>query len=277
MNATIYTFSNADYFPGLRALLNSLKYYGMPQPVVVTDMGLTDAQRKWVEPRAEVVQAWFPPEGHDGDLYYWAYQGKIESLRKHYRGGDIIFLDCDLILCDNVEDVMPGALDTADIVTVADTFLNTWGPVQQELVPGLPSSCLAFNAGQWAMSERIASDFLEQWCRLQQLLLDKMRDLIRYGPDQDAYNMLLYTYDHPTVRHVASPPRWYQHLMEPELGRPGKAVVELRDGKYCVRYPDYDCLARMVHFAGGEKPWTDKKTYHPRAHVAMFEHMLNLE
>jgi hypothetical protein len=54
--ATFYTIANARYFPGLVALLNSLRLTGHDQELVVLDEGLTAEQRAHLDPVVRLVE-----------------------------------------------------------------------------------------------------------------------------------------------------------------------------------------------------------------------------
>ena len=51
-DSTYYTIANAPFFPGLVALLNSLRLSGNAGELVVLDRGLEEEQRELLEPHA---------------------------------------------------------------------------------------------------------------------------------------------------------------------------------------------------------------------------------
>lgn len=55
--AAFYCVSSAEYFLGAVAMINSLRLHGHNEPVHVMDCGLTDGQRRLLDPHAQLAQA----------------------------------------------------------------------------------------------------------------------------------------------------------------------------------------------------------------------------
>jgi hypothetical protein len=55
--AAFYCVSDARFFPGAVALINSLRMLGHPEPIYLLDCGLADRQRELLEPHVTVVPA----------------------------------------------------------------------------------------------------------------------------------------------------------------------------------------------------------------------------
>ena len=88
--ATFYTIADAGFFPGLVALLNSLRLTGNAGELVALDRGLTPAQRELLEGHVSVVDLPEAPAG--SPILLKPYPGQVGAT------GTIVLVDSDMIV-----------------------------------------------------------------------------------------------------------------------------------------------------------------------------------
>ncbi len=96
-----FTISNAGFFPGTAALLNSLAITGNLAPLVILDAGLTDAQRDRLEPHATVVK--IPGELKAHPAVFKAYP------RFFHPRGVVVIIGSDMIVSRSLDDIIERA------------------------------------------------------------------------------------------------------------------------------------------------------------------------
>jgi hypothetical protein len=89
--ATFYTVTDAKFFPGTVALVNSLRLMGHDETLVVLDNGLTQEQRERLEPHASIVDV---PAGADS-MAPTTLKPAPYFVRPH---GTVVFIDSDIIV-----------------------------------------------------------------------------------------------------------------------------------------------------------------------------------
>ena len=97
-DATFYTIADAGFFPGLVALLNSLRLTGNSGELVALDRGLTPAQRSMLEGHVSLVELPEAPAG--SPILLKPYPGPLGA------SGTIVVIDSDMIVTRSLEDVV---------------------------------------------------------------------------------------------------------------------------------------------------------------------------
>jgi hypothetical protein len=95
--ATFYTIADARFFPGLVALLNSLRLTGNDGELVVLDRGLSPAQRQALEGHVRLVEIPDPPDGSPALLK--AYPHMLGET------GTIVLVDSDMVVGRDLGDI----------------------------------------------------------------------------------------------------------------------------------------------------------------------------
>jgi hypothetical protein len=95
--ATFYTIADAGFFPGLVALLNSLRLTGNAGELVALDRGLTSAQRELVEGHVSLVDLPEAPAG--SPLLLKPYPGVVGA------SGTIVLVDSDMIVTRSLAEI----------------------------------------------------------------------------------------------------------------------------------------------------------------------------
>ena len=159
--ATFYTIADAGFFPGLVALLNSLRLTGNSGELVVLDLGLTPAQRSLVEPHVTLVEL---PEGLAGrPMLLKAYPHELGAT------GTIVVIDSDMIVARSLADIVALAGEGRicaypDHRSHHDRWFAEWGKELELRAPLRRRKYL--NAGFLALSTEHWPDLLGRWWEL---------------------------------------------------------------------------------------------------------------
>lgn len=96
-----FTISDAAYFPGTVALVNSLKLTGHDQRVVVLDRGLTETQRRRLSAIVDVVDL---PSSAPSDSYLVKPYPALLGV-----AGVVVLIDSDMIVTDSLQPILERA------------------------------------------------------------------------------------------------------------------------------------------------------------------------
>ena len=188
-NATFYTVTDSDFFPGTVALLNSLRLVAHDQPLVVLDNGLTQLQRERFEQVASVIDAPF------GSTF--ASPPTFKPF-PHFVGatGTVVLIDGDMIVTASLESTLALA-EQGRICLYADPEEGRWFAAWQELfsLRRAPRRQQYVNSGFVAFSIDYWPSLLEDWwAACSRIPADRIFTAqdqpLRYG-DQDALNAIL--------------------------------------------------------------------------------------
>ncbi|MGY1618366.1 hypothetical protein ACI797_16625 [Geodermatophilus sp. SYSU D00691] len=185
-----YTVADARFFPGVAALLNSLRLAGHDEPLFVVDAGLTEQQRERLAPHVTVL-----PAPTDEEAVLLAPTGPLQVP------ADVaVLVDADIVVLRSLSEVVEQA--RAGRVTA---FLNIppnddrsfpdWGPAL-DLGEIRPQPYV--NAGLVAVPAALQKRLLPRWIELQRVVAwsgtryggARMTDPF-YFADQDVLNALL--------------------------------------------------------------------------------------
>jgi hypothetical protein len=244
---TFYTVSNAQYFPGTVALLNSLRLTGNLGELVVLDVDLTASQRKLLRGHCTLVKV--PHEVAINPLLLKPFPAVLEP------DGVVVIIDSDIIVTKSlahlVEDARQGR-----ICVFPDAQSDRWFAEWKDLFdlggslrrqPYVNSGFVAFSTARWPA-------LLHRWRSLAECIDSSStraggaaRDTPLWDGDQDALNAILMSEipeDALAMRPVHEAPTSYSD-------RRRMRVVDI-DRLLCT-YDDRSSL--FVHAAGTPKPW----------------------
>ena len=222
--ATFYTIANARYFPGLVALLNSLRLTGHDQELVVLDEGLTADQRARLDPFVRLVE--LPEERLGHPALAKPYPHLLDPT------GVVTLIDSDIIV---TRSLAPALADAAagkiaayrDHETTEGRWFAEW---EEEFeLSGPPRRQTYVNAGFVAFSQERWPDFLTRWRRAcARIPLERFGVLPRWQPrvtaierepfwagDQDALNAILMAEVAPealAVQPIHEEPDWLDEV-----------------------------------------------------------------
>jgi hypothetical protein len=248
-DTTFYTVANERFFPGVAALLNSLRVSGNDVELVIFDAGLTAAQRRRLEPHARLVTP--PGEVVEAHNLLKSFPHTLEPQ------GTVVVIDSDMIVTRPLDPVLQlveagKVCMFADIEDQRHRFVPAWQEAFALTAP-LRHGQHYMNAGFIALSTRHHPDLLRRYwevCRRipsdRTLVAASEYDQPFWGGDQDAINALLMSeVDADAVEELPQ-----EEGPSPEL---------LHD----VRITDertLECELRghrpyLLHYWGGPKPW----------------------
>ena len=105
--ASFYTIADAGFFPGLVALLNSLRLTGNTGELVALDRGLTTAQRRLLEGHVSLVELPEAPAG--SPILLKPYPGQVGA------SGTIVLIDSDMVVTRSLDEIAALAARRADL------------------------------------------------------------------------------------------------------------------------------------------------------------------
>jgi len=185
---TYYTIANAPFFPGLVALLNSLRLSGNEGELVVLDRGLEPGQRARLEAHVRVVE--LPPGAAAHPILLKAYPRLFEP------SGVVVIVDSDILVVRSLAPIAERAAEGAVCVfpdPIPDRRFAEWSewfglrePLRRQTY---------VNSGFVAFSVDRRPDLLARWAELcaripSEDVMSSQRSPFWAG-DQDALNALL--------------------------------------------------------------------------------------
>jgi hypothetical protein len=244
LQAALYSVSNAGHFPGVVALLNSLRLVGHEEPLIIVDAGLTAEQRARLAPHARIIAA--PPRTPVVSLA--PYGPMLEPAEV------AVILDADTIVVRALTELVADAR-RGRFVTVLndppnhDRFFPEW---RTALSLGELRRMPYINAGQMVIPASIGARIYGPWTRGQARI---GTETTRYGgaklddpfyfADQDVLNAVLAAELDPGEIVILD------HRLAPHPPFPG---LELVDEKRLVcRYGDGESPFILHHIMA--KPW----------------------
>lgn len=153
--ATLYTVCDRRYFLGLAALRNSLALTNPGVDLVILDCGLTDEQRRRLEPSCRLVSV-----DRDG-MEPHMLKAHVDTLEPT---GTIALIDADMIVTRPLDDVFASAAD-GYIVAFSDPDGDRWFAAWEELLalPGPPRRQRYVNTGFVAFDVEQHPTLLAMW------------------------------------------------------------------------------------------------------------------
>ena len=247
-DTTFFTVANDRFFPGVACLLNSLRVSGNDVELVILDTGLSEAQRRRLEPHARLVSP--PGEVLGAHLLLKSFPHTLAPE------GTVVIIDSDMIVTRSLEPVLERAeagqvCMFADIEDQRHRFVPEWEDAFGLTAPLRPAHYM--NAGFIALSTRHHPDLLRRYwevCRRipfgQTLVAASDYDQPFWGGDQDAINALLMSeVDRDAVTELPE-----EEGPSPELLHEVRVLDERT----------LECELRghrpyLLHYWGGPKPW----------------------
>ena len=269
MIETFVTVSDAGFFVGTVALLNSLRLTGNAGRIVVVDRGLTDRQRALLEPHASVLATGVDLAAIDP----WLLKPVSAAL---VTDGIVLLVDSDMIVTASLSKAVEAAR-AGKIFAYPDH----WTAVQRrfaewEQLLGLErpvrSGQTYVNAGFVAFSRDAwphLLDRLAELCRRipPETVRQGARDLPLWAGDQDALNALLMSEIPQAALEIGDVD---EEVSDDAMG---KAVVDSRSLRCTYR----DKPVSILHHSMTPKPWRPeawRRTRRDDAYVRLLPRLL---
>jgi len=189
-DSTYYTIANAPFFPGLVALLNSLRLTGNRGELVVLDRGLEEEHRELLAPHATVVKLPDEHVGHPALLKPYA-----QALDPK---GVVVLLDSDMMVVRSLDWIVDRAAAGRICLfpdPIPDRWFEEWADLLELRAPLRRGTYL--NAGFVAFDVERWPSLLSRWWELcakipaEQVYTDQAVPF--WAADQDALNALLFS------------------------------------------------------------------------------------
>lgn len=186
------TLADANFYPGLVALVNSLRLQGHDDPISVLDLGLTPGQRATLAGECEFVAVPPGPPRHP-----WL----LEPVACRARSAEIVvYIDADIIVTRPLHDLIERAR-SGHVVAFPDELPERWFAEWQDIfdLPRAPRHQVYVNAGFLAVSTVRHPTLLDEWARCCEAIIgrptvrdDRRNVLTPVGlSSQDALNAIL--------------------------------------------------------------------------------------
>jgi hypothetical protein len=243
VTVTYYSVANARFFPGAVAMLNSLRLTGNEGELVFLDDGLSEDQRRRLEPYAR-LQAM----SRDAVARPTLLKPSVHEL---HAGGVAVLIDSDIVVTSALDDIVDRAAegkvcaypDHPDALTrIFEEWVEVFGlqaPLHQRTY---------VNAGFLAVGGDLAPRLLRRWWETTERLLEEPWTPDARSPtwdlDQDSLNALLMSEVAPDevvdLQGMALPPELYRTRVADE-----RTLASTLDGR----------PVRLLHYTGTPKPW----------------------
>ena len=239
-----YSVCDSRFFPGMVALLNSLRLIGHDEPIFLVDAGLTAEQRRLLSDHVTLI-----PAPQNAPVILLKQLGPMK-----YPASVSVLLDADMIVTRRLTQLIAAArsgriVGFVDEDTTKDRFFPEWssllgfGPVRRQ--PYL-------NAGQLVIPDSLGHRLLELWVE-GQAKVDAQRtwhgkgrlSSPLYFGDQDVLNALVATHFEPEEMMIL------EHRLAPFPPFPGLRLIDER--RILCRYADGTQPFLLHHILA--KPW----------------------
>lgn len=247
-----YTVCNSSYFPGVVALINSLRLTGHSGPLFVLDVGLRPEQRMRLEDHCTLIQS-----GAQDDINPLLLKGYPETI-----GVDdiAVIIDNDIIVTGSLMPAVELA-QAGKICAYPDADDDRWFPEWQHLfsLAAPPRRQTYVNSGFIVFSTQHWPTLLGRWRELSEAIPTRAtraggaeKDTPFWDGDQDALNALL----------MSEIPAESVHLLprdEAPTHPRDRVVVTVQDERRLI------CSCRgtrttLLHAAGNPKPWQVRRS-----------------
>jgi hypothetical protein len=252
--ATFFTIGTSNYFPGVVALINSLRLLGHRDNVVVLDEGFTPCQQERLRSNCTLVSRPHDQMAHPTLLKPWPYLVQPS--------GTVIMIDSDIIVTRSLASIIALA-QSGKLCAFPDPEPTRWFAEWETLfgLDGPPRHQVYVNAGFVAFSTQHWPDLLTWWWQACQRIKDHPFVFRGEGPttngDQDPLNALLMT----------KVPKEDLELLPEEEAPAGyplwRGWIQVTNVKrLSCQYHGHQTT--LLHSAGSPKPWIGRGWFRVR-------------
>lgn len=253
----IYTVGDENFFAGVVASVNALRYYGYTGPVAVIDVGflawmvdyLNDFENVQVldiAPLRRTIRFTDIITDEEPVMCGWAY--KAFGIVHYDLFDRWTFIDADYLpLCNLQEELLP--LITAGHFVSTEDGINVWTEQHQEAIGVKPGSYMNINAGFISADMNVHAAIIHEWRNL--MTRRKPFDLW-YG-DQGALNAVLDKWEVP--KFTLDKTLWNQTWLNNEMARENRCLLIRQPADMHAWYEPLDARIMGWHGAGWHKLW----------------------
>jgi hypothetical protein len=227
----IYTVSDANFFPGIIANINSLRYHGYQSPIAIIDIGLEPWMVKYlqqydnvkildIKPLKDIIRFTDTKTDESPIMKGWAY--KAFGIVHFDLFQCWTFIDADYFPMCNPEQHIKPLLSYGKFVCTEDGH-NTWEEKHQQATGVKPGKYMNINAGFISVNMETHGHIIHEW---RNLMTRKQPFQLWYG-DQGALNVILDK--HGIEKTLLDKRIWNQTLINPDII--GRDLATTQDGK----------------------------------------------
>ncbi|MEO1450784.1 MAG: hypothetical protein AAFV07_14740 [Bacteroidota bacterium] len=253
----IYTVGDENFFAGVVAAINALRYYGYSGPVAVIDIGfqewMVDYLRQFesvrvlsIEPVKRQTRFTDVCSEDSPVMQGWAY--KAFSIVHYDLFDQWTFIDADYLPLCNLEKELRPFIQQGKFVSTEDG-VNNWDAKHEAAIGVAPGAYMNINAGFVSLDMEVHGAIVHEWRNL--MTRRKPFDLW-YG-DQGALNAILDKYD--VEKFTVEKTLWNQTWLNESMAREGQCELMEKAGCKVVWYHTMDQRIMGWHGVGWHKLW----------------------
>lgn len=290
----IYTVGDHNFFAGVVAAINALRFFGCRAPIAVIDIGMEPWMPAYLEGFPDVRVLPISPllgvtrytdvrSNEEPVMQDWAY--KAFAIVHYSLFRTFTYIDGDYLPLCNLQEELEPLINQGKFVSSEDGR-NTWGEAHQQAIGVRPGDYLNINSGFFSLDTARYGSVIDEW---RNLMTRRKPRALWYG-DQGALNAILDKYG---VEKTAFPRlTWNQTGINTSLAESGEVV---RQRETLVHQPTGQRIMGW-HGCGWHKFWhqigidhyrgsaeereafrRESQNKSPRAAVELFEHFLFLD
>ena len=258
----VYTVSDASFFPGTVANINSLRYHGYQSPIAIIDIGFDDWMIQYlkkfdnvkvldISSLRKIIRFTDVKTNDEPIMKGWAY--KAFGIVHYDLFQCWTFIDADYFPMCNLEQHIKPLLSYSKFVCTEDGT-NTWKEEHQEATGVMPGKYMNINAGFISLNMETHGYIIHEW---RNLMTRKKPFDLWYG-DQGALNVILDKYG--IEKTLLDRKLWNQTWLNEKMAKENS--IELRDGK--LYHKQMNAVIMGWHGTGWHKLWNQLGIDHYR-------------
>lgn len=253
----IYTIGDENFFPGILAAINALRYYNYKGQIAVFDLGFLPWMQDYfnqlegvnvlpIEPINKLIRFTDVKSDEQPVMTGWAY--KAFGILYYDLFQSWTFIDADYLpLCNLEEELLP-LIRKGHFVSTEDGT-NHWDERHQEAIGVEPGSYMNINAGFISLDMQVHAPLIHEWRNL--MTRRKPFDLW-YG-DQGALNAVL---DKNGVhKYTLDKVLWNQTWLNESMAKEGACELVQNGKEVYAYYPPQEERIMGWHGMGWHKLW----------------------
>ncbi len=264
----VYTVGDENFFPGIVASINSMRYHGYKGPIAVVDIGFSSWMKKYLSNFQNVgvfdidqvkrdIKFVDIVSDQNPVMHGWAY--KAFSILYYDFFTNWSFLDADYLALCNPEVELRPKIERGYFVSTEDGQ-NTWTQKHAELTGVKPGTYVNINAGFINLNMEKYGFVVQEW---KTLMTQYKPSSLWYG-DQGALNIILDKYQ---IRKTCLQKElWNQTWLNSKMAEEGTCKLTSRKDQMQVIYTPIGKKIQGWHGTGPHKLWHQIGIDHYRKH-----------
>ena len=253
----IYTVGDENFFAGVVASINALRYYGYKGPVAIIDIGFESWMVQYlnafenvtvldIEPVKKNIRFTDVETDESPVMTGWAY--KAFGIIHYDLFTQWTFIDADYLPLCNLEKELRPLIESGHIISTEDG-MNSWG-IEHEMAVGVkPGNYMNINAGFVSVDMNLYGHIIHEWRNL----MTRRRPFDLWYGDQGALNAILDKWK--LEKYTLDKVLWNQTWLNSELAQENRCLLIHEPDDIHVWYEPKDARIMGWHGAGWYKLW----------------------